>query len=94
MPMAIGCMDIAHLQGEATVGALICFIDGKPFKGGYKRFQIKTVDGIDDYAAIREVITRRYRYAAQGEELYPDIILIDGNLYFAKKQWLFFQNYR
>lgn len=79
-PRSMECMDIAHLQGEATVGALICFIDGKPFKAGYKRFQIKTVEGIDDYAAIREVITRRYRYAAQGEELYPDVILIDGGL--------------
>jgi excinuclease ABC subunit C len=79
-PRSMECMDIAHLQGEATVGSLVCFIDGKPFKPGYRRFKIKTVEGIDDYAAIREVITRRYRYAAEGEELYPDVILIDGGL--------------
>jgi excinuclease ABC subunit C len=74
------CIDIAHLQGEATVGSLNCFIDGRPFKSGYRRFRIGTVEGVDDYAAIREVITRRYRYAAEGEELYPDVILIDGGL--------------
>ena len=79
-PRCMECVDIAHLQGEETVGGLICFIDGKPFKSGYRRFQIKSVEGVDDYASIREVIRRRYRYAAEGEELYPDIILIDGGL--------------
>ena len=79
-PRAMECIDIAHLQGEATVGSLVCFIDGKPFKSGYRRFRIGTVTGVDDYAAIREVISRRYRYAAEGDELYPDVILIDGGL--------------
>ena len=79
-PRCMECIDIAHLHGEATVGSLVCFIDGKPFKNGYRRFKIGTVEGVDDYAAIREVITRRYRYAAEGEELYPDVILIDGGL--------------
>jgi len=79
-PRCMECIDIAHLQGEATVGSLVCFIDGRPFKAGYRRFKIGTVAGVDDYAAIREVITRRYRYAAEGEELYPDVILIDGGL--------------
>ncbi len=79
-PRSMECIDIAHIQGAETVGALICFIDGKPFKAGYKRFGIKTVEGVDDYASIKEVIQRRYRYAAEGDELYPDIILIDGGL--------------
>ncbi len=79
-PRCMECMDIAHLQGEETVGSLICFIDGKPFKSGYRRFKIQSVDGIDDYACIQEVIRRRYRYAAEGEELYPDVIVIDGGL--------------
>jgi excinuclease ABC subunit C len=79
-PRSMECIDIAHLHGAETVGSLICFIDGKPFKNGYRRFRIGTVEGVDDYAAIREVITRRYRYAAEGEELYPDVILIDGGL--------------
>ncbi len=79
-PRIIEGIDIATLHGEASVGALVCFIDGRPFKAGYRRFRIKTVGGVDDYAMIREVIARRYRYAAVAEELYPDVILIDGGL--------------
>ena len=79
-PRSIEGIDIANLQGGESVGSLICFIDGKPFKPGYRRFQIKTVEGQDDYAMIREVIQRRYRHAATGEELYPDVILVDGGL--------------
>src|SRR5262249_12262371 len=73
-------IDIANLHGEESVGSLVCFIDGVPFKGGYRRFCIKTVEGIDDYAMICEVVSRRYRHAAGGEELFPDVILIDGGL--------------
>ncbi|MCH7885166.1 MAG: excinuclease ABC subunit UvrC [Planctomycetes bacterium] len=79
-PRCMECIDIAHIQGTDTVGSLICFIDGRPFKNAYRRFRIRTVEGVDDYAAVREVIMRRYRYAAEGEELYPDVILIDGGL--------------
>jgi excinuclease ABC subunit C len=79
-PRIIEGIDIANLQGEESVGSLVCFIDGKPFKGGYRRFRIKTVQGQDDYAMIREVVQRRYRRAAEGEELYPDVIVIDGGL--------------
>ncbi len=73
-------IDIAHFQGEATVGSLVCFIDGRPFKNGYRRFRIKTVAGVDDYKSIQEVISRRYRDAGHNAELYPDLILIDGGL--------------
>ncbi|MBN2559697.1 MAG: excinuclease ABC subunit UvrC [Phycisphaerae bacterium] len=79
-PRIVEGIDIANLQGEESVGALVCFIDGKPFKSGYRRFRIKTVEGQDDYAMIREVVRRRYRLAAEGEELYPDVIMIDGGL--------------
>ena len=79
-PRSMECIDIAHLQGDEMVGGLVCFIDGKPFKPGYRRFRIQSVEGVDDYAAIREVIQRRYRHAAEGEELFPDIIVIDGGL--------------
>ncbi len=79
-PRTLEGIDIANLHGGESCGSLVCFIDGKPFKAGYRRFKIKTVEGIDDYAMIREVVTRRYRYAAGGEELYPDVILIDGGL--------------
>jgi len=73
-------IDIAHFQGEATVGSLVCFTDGRPFKNGYRRFRIKTVTGVDDYRSIQEVVSRRYRDAGQNGELYPDVILIDGGL--------------
>jgi excinuclease ABC subunit C len=79
-PRTIEGIDIANLHGGESCGSLVSFIDGRPFKAGYRRFRIKTVEGIDDYAMIREVISRRYRLASEGEELYPDVILIDGGL--------------
>lgn len=79
-PRILEGIDIATLHGDDSVGSLVCFIDGKPFKGGYRRFRIKTVAGVDDYAMIREVIARRYKHAAIAEELFPDVILIDGGL--------------
>ncbi len=79
-PRSVEGIDIANLHGGESCGSLVCFIDGKPVKTGYRRFRIKSVEGIDDYAMIREVVLRRYRHAADGEELYPDVILIDGGL--------------
>ena len=73
-------VDIAHIMGREAVGSLVCFIDGRPFKNGYRRFRIKQIEGIDDYAMIQEVLRRRYRRAGEREELYPDIILIDGGI--------------
>ncbi len=78
----IRCMeaiDIAHLQGNETVGSKVCFIDGRPLKSEYRRYRVTTVDN-NDYAAIREVVSRRYREAGTGQELYPEVILIDGGL--------------
>ncbi len=75
----VEAIDIAHLQGGETVGSKVCFIDGRPLKNEYRRYKINTV-GNDDYMAIREVVSRRYREAGQGQELYPDVILIDGGL--------------
>ncbi len=72
-------IDIAHLKGGETVGSKVCFIDGRPFKDQYRRYRIQTVSN-DDYSAIREVVSRRYREAGSGQELYPDVILIDGGL--------------
>lgn len=70
-------IDIAHLGGDETVGSKVCFIDGRPFKEGYRRYRIRTA-GNDDFMAIREVVSRRYREAGDGLELYPDLVLIDG----------------
>ena len=72
--------DIAHLAGCETVGSMVQFIDGRPFKNGYRRFKIKTVKGVDDYASLKEVVARRYKRALAGEELWPDLVLIDGGI--------------
>jgi excinuclease ABC subunit C len=77
-PRTIEGVDIAHLGGEDTVASLVSFIDGLPFKPGYRRFKIRSVEGVDDFASIREVVTRRFRRLSDDEALFPDILLIDG----------------
>jgi excinuclease ABC subunit C len=77
-PRTIEGIDIAHLAGGELCGALVSFIDGKAFKNGYRRYKIRTVAGNDDFASIREVVRRRYKYAGMDQELFPDVILIDG----------------
>jgi len=79
-PRVIEGIDVANISGQESCGSLVRFIDGKPFKAGYRRFKIKTVQGADDYACIAEVLSRRYRLAGEEHELYPDVILIDGGL--------------
>lgn len=76
-PRTIEGIDIAHLGGEGTVASLVSFIDGLPFKPNYRRYRIKSVVGIDDFASIREVVARRFRYG-DSESIFPDILLIDG----------------
>jgi excinuclease ABC subunit C len=77
-PRTIEGVDIAHLAGRETVGSVVTFIDGAPFKNGYRRFKIVSHDRNDDFASVREVVWRRYRHAGMDESLFPDIILIDG----------------
>jgi excinuclease ABC subunit C len=82
-PRTIEGIDIAHLGGDETVASLVKFIDGLPFKPGYRRYRIKSVQGVDDFASIREVVSRRFRNlprhsADEEEEVFPDILLIDG----------------
>jgi len=77
-PRTVEGVDIAHLSGKETVAAVVTFVDGKPFKSGYRRFKIVTHEQNDDFASIREVVWRRYRYAGMDESLFPDVILIDG----------------
>ncbi|MCX7805754.1 MAG: GIY-YIG nuclease family protein [Planctomycetota bacterium] len=77
-PRIVEGIDIAHLHGGEAVGSLVQFIDGLPSKEGYRRYRIKTAPGADDFAAIREVVSRRYsRLLREGKPL-PDIVLIDG----------------
>jgi excinuclease ABC subunit C len=78
VPRTIDGVDIAHLGGTAMVGSLVTFIDGLPFKPGYRRYQIKSVAGIDDFAAIREVVARRIKGLQERDEPFPDLWLIDG----------------
>ncbi len=77
-PRVIEGVDIAHLGGGETVASLVQFIDGLPFKPGYRRFRITGVDGIDDFRSIYEVISRRFRRLSDDQEAFPDILLIDG----------------
>jgi len=78
VPRRIEGVDIAHLQGGETVASLVQFIDGLPFKPGYKRFKIRSVEGVDDFASIREVVYRRFRRLSEEGESFPDLLLIDG----------------
>ncbi|MCU0705737.1 MAG: excinuclease ABC subunit UvrC [Fimbriiglobus sp.] len=77
-PRSIEGVDIAHLGGEDTVASLVSFIDGLPFKDGYRKFKIKSVQGVDDFASMREVITRRFKRLHDEDGVFPDILLIDG----------------
>jgi excinuclease ABC subunit C len=79
-PRILETIDIAHLQGEEMVGSKVCFIDGVPFKDAYRRYKIKHGQGNNDYLSIQEVVSRRYKEAGQSNELFPDVICIDGGL--------------
>jgi len=78
MPRVIEGVDIAHLGGNETVASLVQFLDGLPFKPGYRRYKIRSVNGIDDFRSIHEVISRRFRRLSDEQETFPDILLIDG----------------
>ena len=77
-PRRIEGIDISTLQGEGNVGSLVCMIDGKPRKSEYRIFKIQSVQGIDDYACIREVVLRRFRGLTERGEPFPDLLLVDG----------------
>ncbi|MDB4671352.1 UvrB/UvrC motif-containing protein, partial [Pirellulaceae bacterium] len=77
-PRTIEGVDIAHLGGGETVASLVQFIDGIPFKPGYRRYKIKEVSGIDDFRSIHEVVGRRFQRLSDEQAAFPDILLIDG----------------
>jgi excinuclease ABC subunit C len=77
-PRTIEGVDIAHLGGTETVASLVQFIDGMPFKPGYRRYRVRDVDGVDDYASIHEVVARRFKRLSDDSHAFPDILLIDG----------------
>ncbi|MED5427252.1 MAG: excinuclease ABC subunit UvrC [Candidatus Neomarinimicrobiota bacterium] len=77
-PRRIEAFDISHLGGTNTVASMVSFIDTRPRKKEYRKFNVKTVSGIDDFAAMREVVFRRYKRAKEEQGNLPDLVLIDG----------------
>lgn len=77
-PNVIECFDISHLSGTDTVASMVQFRNGRPDKKNYRRFKIKTVDGIDDFASMAEVVRRRYTRLVNEDKELPDLIVIDG----------------
>ena len=80
LPRRIECFDISHIQGAETVASLVVWEDGKMNKQAYRKFKVMTVLGVDDFASMREVVTRRYRRVLDEAQPLPSLILIDGGL--------------
>ena len=78
IPKVIECFDISHIQGSDPVGSMVRFLDGKPDKSNYRRYRIKSVEGIDDPGMIAEVVGRRYKRLLDEEKSLPDLIIVDG----------------
>jgi excinuclease ABC subunit C len=78
VPYVIECFDISHLSGTSTVASMVQFRNGKPDKNNYRRFKIRTVEGIDDFESMNEVIMRRYKRLRDERLNYPNLIIIDG----------------
>jgi excinuclease ABC subunit C len=77
-PRRIEAFDNSNIQGSSPVAGMVCFVDGKPRKSEYRKFHIKTVKGIDDFASMHEVVSRRYTRQLKEKKSLPDLILIDG----------------
>jgi excinuclease ABC subunit C len=78
LPRRIECFDNSNLQGSDPVASMVCFVDAKPRKSEYKRFNIKTVVGPDDFASMKEILTRRYSAVMKDGLQIPDLIVVDG----------------
>jgi excinuclease ABC subunit C len=80
LPKRIECFDISHIQGAETVASMVVWEDGKMKKSDYRKFIIRTVEGVDDFASMREVVTRRYKRVLDEKKPMPSLVLIDGGL--------------
>ena len=80
LPKRIECFDISHIQGAETVASMVVWEDGEMRKADYRKFKVKTVTGVDDFASMREIILRRYKRLQEAGEAFPSLILIDGGL--------------
>jgi len=78
LPTHIECFDNSNTQGEEPVAAMVCFIDGKPAKKEYRHFNIKTVEGPDDFASMKEVVSRRYQRLLDENKSLPQLVIVDG----------------
>lgn len=78
LPLVIECFDNSNIQGTTPVASMVRFVNGKPDKKGYRHFNIKTVEGPDDFASMKEIVGRRYRRLLDENAPLPDLILIDG----------------
>ena len=77
-PRRIECFDISHIQGAETVASMVVWEDGHMKKSDYRKFIIRSVDGVDDFASMREVVTRRYKRLQEEKKAMPSLVLIDG----------------
>lgn len=80
LPQHMECFDISNTQGTFNVAAMVCFKNGKPHKSGYRKFNIKTVEGANDFASMEEAVYRRYKRVLDEGEPLADLIVIDGGL--------------
>jgi len=78
MPTHIECFDNSNFQGSFPVSAMVCFKDGMPSKKDYRHFNVKTVEGINDFATMKEVVYRRYKRVQESGDPMPQLIVIDG----------------
>jgi len=78
IPLHIECFDNSNLQGSYPVSAVVCFKNGEPSKAEYRRFKVKTVVGINDFASMTEVVYRRYKRLLEEKQPLPQLIIIDG----------------
>ena len=80
LPSRIECFDISHIQGAETVASMVVWEDGQMKKSDYRKFIIRSVDGVDDFASMREVVKRRYKRVQDEKKKMPSLVLIDGGL--------------
>src|ERR1700683_2256381 len=80
MPRRIECFDISHIQGAETVASMVVWENGNIKKSDYRKFIIRSVEGVDDFASMREVVTRRYKRVLEQKEDMPSLVLIDGGI--------------
>ncbi|MCU0419887.1 MAG: excinuclease ABC subunit UvrC [Cyclobacteriaceae bacterium] len=77
-PKIIECFDNSNFQGTSPVASMVRFVDGQPQKAGYRHFNIKTVEGPDDFASMKEIVTRRYKRIMEEQGEFPHLIIVDG----------------